>query len=48
MAMEAHLGYTATRFPNFLDNGLTDGGKVVSFTQRLPFNPRKIPGTHFY
>jgi hypothetical protein len=34
--------------PTFsLDNRFTDGGEVVSFTRRLPFTPRKIPGTHF-
>jgi hypothetical protein len=26
---------------------LTDGGKVVRFTRRPSFTPRKIPGTHF-
>jgi hypothetical protein len=26
---------------------LTDGSEVVSLMRRLPFNPRKIPGTHF-
>jgi hypothetical protein len=34
--------------PTFsLDSRLTDGGKVVSLMRRPPFNPRKIPGTHF-
>jgi hypothetical protein len=29
------------------DPGLiTDGGEVVSLIRRLPFTPRKIPGTH--
>jgi hypothetical protein len=35
------------RFPHFLDNRLTYGGKVVSPTLRPPFTPRNIPGTHF-
>jgi hypothetical protein len=35
------------RLPHFLYNRLTDGGEVVSLTRRPPFNPRKIPGTHF-
>jgi hypothetical protein len=30
----------------YLHNRLTDGGEV-SLTRRPPFNPRKIPGTHF-
>jgi hypothetical protein len=29
-----------------LDNRLRGGGKVVSLTRRLPFNPRKIAGTN--
>jgi hypothetical protein len=36
-----------SRLPHFLDNGLTDGGEAVSLMRRSPFNPRKIPGTHF-
>jgi hypothetical protein len=35
------------RFLHFLDNRLTDGGKVVSLTRRPPFTSRKISGTHF-
>jgi hypothetical protein len=31
----------------FLENRLTDGGKVVSLMCRRLFTPRKIPGTHF-
>jgi hypothetical protein len=31
----------------YIDNQLTDGGDVVSLTRRLPFTPRKIPGTLF-
>jgi hypothetical protein len=34
-----------SRLPHFLDNGLTDGGEVVSLTCWPPFTPRKIPGT---
>jgi hypothetical protein len=30
-----------------LDSQLTDGGEVVSLTNQQPFNPKKIPGTHF-
>jgi hypothetical protein len=33
--------------PHFLDNRLTDGGEVVSLMRRPPFNPMKVPGTHF-
>jgi hypothetical protein len=36
-----------SRLPHFLDNRLTDGGEVVSLTRRPPFNPWRIPGTHF-
>jgi hypothetical protein len=39
--------YEASRLPHLLDNGLTDGSEVVNFTRRSPFNPRKIPDTHF-
>jgi hypothetical protein len=35
-----------SRFPYFLDNRCTDGGKVVSLTRWPPFTPRKIHGTH--
>jgi hypothetical protein len=28
------------RFPHFLDNRLTDGGKFVSLTRRPPFTPQ--------
>jgi hypothetical protein len=34
------------RLPHFLDNQLTDDGEN-RVTRRPPFNPRKIPGTHF-
>jgi hypothetical protein len=41
-------GCETSRLPHFLDSRLTDGGKVVSFTNRgSPVHPRKIPGTHF-
>jgi hypothetical protein len=32
-------GCEKSRFPHFLDNQLTDGGKVVSLTRRPPFAP---------
>jgi hypothetical protein len=32
-------GCETPRLPHFLDNRLTDGGKVVSFTRRLPSTP---------
>jgi hypothetical protein len=44
---EGPLGCETSRLPQFLDNRLTEGGKVVSLTCRPPFTPRKIPGTHF-
>jgi hypothetical protein len=31
-----------------LDTRLTDGGKVVRLKRRLPFTPRRIPGTHLF
>jgi hypothetical protein len=40
-------GCEMSRLPHFLDNRLTDGGKVVSLTRRPPITPRKIPGTDF-
>jgi hypothetical protein len=40
-------GYETSRLLHFLDNRLTDGGKVVSLTSRPPFTPRNIPGVHF-
>jgi hypothetical protein len=36
-----------SRLIYFLDNRLTDGGKVVSFTRRPPFTPRKISDINF-
>jgi hypothetical protein len=45
-AVEAHR-VEMSRLPHFLDNQLTDGGKVVSLMRRPPFTTRKIPGTHF-
>jgi hypothetical protein len=39
-------GCETLRIPHFLDNRLTDGSEVVSLTQRPPFTPKKIPGTH--
>jgi hypothetical protein len=41
------LGCERLRLPHFLDNRLTDGGKVVSPTRRPLFTPTKIPCTHF-
>jgi hypothetical protein len=36
------------RFPHFLEKQLTDGGEVVSLTNRPEaLYPQKIPGTHF-
>jgi hypothetical protein len=35
------------RLPHFSENRHTDGGEVFSLMRHLPFNPRKIPGTHF-
>jgi hypothetical protein len=40
------LGLREVEAPTFLDNRLTDGGKVVSPTRRPLFTPRKIPGTN--
>jgi hypothetical protein len=40
-------GCETSRLPHFLDSRHKDGGEVVSRTHRLPFNPRKIPGTYF-
>jgi hypothetical protein len=39
------LGYEISRLPRFLDNGLTDGGEVVSLMCQPPFTTKKIPGT---
>jgi hypothetical protein len=44
---EGPYGYEISRLPHYLDNRLTDVGQVDSPTRRLPFTPRKIPGTHF-
>jgi hypothetical protein len=41
-------GCETPRLPHFLDNRLTNSGKVVSLTRRLAaLSPRKIPGSHF-
>jgi hypothetical protein len=40
-------GCETSRSPQFVENRLIDGGKVISPTRRPPFIPRKIPGTHF-
>jgi hypothetical protein len=34
-------GCETSRFPHFLDNRLTDGGKVVSLTHQPPFTPHE-------
>jgi hypothetical protein len=44
---EGPSGCETSRLPHFLDNRLTDGGKVVSLTRWPLFTPRKFPGTHF-
>jgi hypothetical protein len=44
---EGPSGCETSRLLYFLDNRLTDGGKVFSHTRRPPFTSRKIPGTHF-
>jgi hypothetical protein len=44
---EGPHGCETSRLPQFLDNRLTDGGKIVSLTRRPPFTPKKTPGTHF-
>jgi hypothetical protein len=36
-----------SRLPHYLDNLITDGGKVATLTRRPPSAPRKISGTHF-
>jgi hypothetical protein len=36
-----------SRLQHFLDNRFTDGDEVVRLVRQRPFNPRKIPGTHF-
>jgi hypothetical protein len=41
------LGCEMLRLPHFLDNRLTNAGKVVSLTRRQPFTTKNIPGTHF-
>jgi hypothetical protein len=40
-------GCETSRLPYFLDNRLTDGGKVISLTLQPSYTPTKIPGTHF-
>jgi hypothetical protein len=44
---EGPFGCEMLGFSHFLDNRLTDGGKVVSLTRRQGFTPKNIPGTHF-
>jgi hypothetical protein len=38
------LGFERSRLPYFLDNRLTDGGEIVSFTRRPPFTPQEACG----
>jgi hypothetical protein len=44
---EDPYGCETSRLPHFLDNLITNGSEVVSFTRRPPFTPRKIAVTHF-
>jgi hypothetical protein len=37
---EGPYGCETSRLPHFLDNRLTDGGKVVSLTRPPPFTPQ--------
>jgi hypothetical protein len=39
-------GCETKRLLQVLENRLTDGDDVVSFTRRPPFTHRKIPGAH--
>jgi hypothetical protein len=39
--MEAHRVVRRLRVPQYLDNRLTDGGKVVSLRRRQPFIPQE-------
>jgi hypothetical protein len=39
-------GSRKLRFPDYM-TAAQDGGKVVSFTYRLPLPPGNAPGTHF-
>jgi hypothetical protein len=34
-------GSETSRLPHYLDNRLTDGGKVVSLTRRLPYTTQE-------
>jgi len=47
--LQAWCGPEGSRKLRFLDFMTTtqDGGKVVSFTHRLPLPPGNTPGTHF-
>jgi hypothetical protein len=38
---EGPSGCETSRLPHFLDNQLTDGGKVVRLTRRPPFTPQE-------
>jgi hypothetical protein len=39
---EGPQGCETSRLPHFLDNRLTDGGEVVSYTRRPPFTPGRF------
>jgi hypothetical protein len=36
-----HRGFKSSRFPNFTDNQLTDGGYIISLTRRPRFTPQE-------
>jgi hypothetical protein len=40
-------GCETSSLPHFLYSQLIDGSEVVILMHRLPFSPRKIPGTYF-
>jgi hypothetical protein len=40
-AVEVHRVEETLRVPHYLDNRLTDGGKVVSLTRRPLFTPQE-------
>jgi hypothetical protein len=44
---EGPYGCETSRLSHFVDNRLTDGGKVVRLKRRPPFTLQEDPGTHF-
>jgi hypothetical protein len=46
-AVEIHRAVRRRGSHIFLDNRLTDGGKVVCHTRWPPFTLKKIPDNHF-